>query len=101
MTNQQTAEKFLKLYTKTVKDYDDFIEANKAVIVEYEARTEAKRLELFTFQEKIEMLVDEGKVDKGIFLDNDTVELAVRDDGIVKLFEKKLYGTAHLQENKK
>lgn len=92
--NQPNKEalKFLELYTNSVKEYNDFLTKNMAVIMEYEARTERKRIDEFTIREKLDMLVDEGKVPVDIFMENDLVEVKVREDGEVRIFEKAKYG---------
>lgn len=95
------AKRVLAQYTKTVEDYDAFLKANLALIAEYEAWQEKKRLAIFTAQEKTEMLIDEGKIPTDIFLENASVEMRVKPDGTVRFFEKKLYGTAHLQAEEK
>lgn len=92
--------KIVAQYTKIVETCDDFFEKNEHIIREYDEMIENKRLAGFIVSEKVEMLIEEGtiKVGDGFFTHNDKIEFKISKDGVVNIFEKKLYGKAHIPQ---
>lgn len=85
--------KIIEDYCKKYEKLQKFREENKKILEEHFRLEEEERRGRFILIEKIEMMIEEGKIKKQIFYEDKNIEIKIdpKKQRIV-IFEKKRYG---------